>query len=745
MPAPSLPKSLLSTTRAEFYDADGRKPEERSLSLTVKLGLTEELTELPPELKLSGSMFIVAPAGAVDSPQAEESDTILPTKSGWNHLLNGDGMVYRIDFQQGQPKYSSRLLKTVSYYADQLTQERYPSINFFSYGLTRMSGYVGICNQLNTAFLPIVTDKNKPERLLVTWDMGRPMEIDPATLDIIGPVGSNRDWKPMLQLLSQSTAMKSIMASAHPVNIPNSSEVITVNVVKSVRGILGLSRLIPPSLSLSLSSLSINSIRRKLLKLAMSVLGDPIDMFLGFLQKEDKLAQQDVFLVRWNGDTDTTESWRVILAGNRNIKIKQTIHEIGLTQDYVVFADTAFKITGEDILPTMLWVDGLEKWEEKVLEAAQFHRGYLTSALLKDTNLYIISRKQLETQKSGGTIIAKQVVLKNAAIAHYKVDYNNDGDKITLHAALNQSTDFAEFIRRNDEPVFKEGNVPERMEEIAGVFTDAMEVNRPATYVINAKTGHVEHEATLSKEDAEQYTWAMGIYAYKDRHPTEQFDDIYWTGFGAWPETLSQFVADLYKKRSGVNAKEREAFQAQIEEGLPTSLYRVHIDRSKGKPNISVEDHYSFPSSENGSYFGNSPQFIPKEGSTGSTEGYVVCPVNYSNHLSSGAASSNSTETSWSANTEFWIFDANNLQGGPIYRLSHSNLNLGMTVHTTWLKNVESPKERRTYDVRADFSEQVMAAVNYYAEKKPQEAEQLKELFENIYLEIERDQTNSRS
>lgn len=740
MSAPSLPKSLLSTSRAEFYDADGRKPEERSLELTVKAGMTDEIVRLPDDLL--GSVFIVAPAGAVDSFQVDQTGTVLPTKSGIIHLLNGDGMVYRIDFSPEAAKFSSRFMETVSYYADKITQEKYPLLKFLNFGMTRLSFYIGTCNQSNTAFSPISTAPGQPDRLLVTWDMGRPMEIDPLTLRTIGPVGSNKDWKSMVNLLAQSTVVKGVMTAAHPAVVPNSGEIITINVVKSIRGLLGLARLVPPDFLEVASSLTISDLRKQLLQFAMGLIQRPSDFFFALLQRFKVLKGEDVYLMRWNADTDQAESWRVVLENGQSVQIKQTTHQMGLTQDYLLFADTALKLALEDILPSSLWIDGLTKLESKLLGWLKFHRGYLTAPLQKDTAIYIVERSQFEQVAAGGVVKAKKILLKDAAIAHYQVDFNNENGFITLHAALNQSTDFAEFIHIDDSSALGDTSITERMRAMAGVFTDAMEINRPVTYVIDANTAEVTHEATLLPEEAERHTWAMGIYAYLDNRPTETFDDIYWISFGAWPETFSEFVNELYEERSQSDPAQHEKIKAQTKHGLPTSLCRIHIDRASGKPELSVADFYEFPSSNDIAYFGSSPQFVPKEGGTSSTDGYLVCPINYSDNFLSNP-DNNLMENSWSANTEIWIFDAQNLKQGPLYRLSNSSLNLGLTIHTTWLRNIASPQNFRSYDVRKDFADQVATARNYHKKKTPKASEQISQLFEEIYAEIEQDQAKA--
>ncbi len=40
-------------------------------------------------------------------------------------------------------------------------------------------------------------------------------------------------------------------------------------------------------------------------------------------------------------------------------------------------------------------------------------------------------------------------------------------------------------------------------------------------------------------------------------------------------------------------------------------------------------------------------------------------------------------------------------------RPRHPELNIGVTIHTTWLSKLEKPPERSDYDIRSDYQEPV--------------------------------------
>jgi hypothetical protein len=172
-------------------------------------------------------------------------------------------------------------------------------------------------------------------------------------------------------------------------------------------------------------------------------------------------------------------------------------------------------------------------------------------------------------------------------------------------------------------------------------------------------------------------------------------------------------------------------------------LCRVHIERTetpsiapKSEGNapeirLSIADRYQFPRG----YFGTSAQFVPKEGSSGQTSGYIVCVVIHSNHL----LSCDGDGKNWSDNSEIWIFDAENLEQGAKYKMSHPKLNFGFTAHTTWLREIKSPPAL-TYNIREDFQYWLDNLAHNWMERllsfiddpiHPEESmKELKELFE---------------
>lgn len=87
---------------------------------------------------------------------------------------------------------------------------------------------IGIPNQSNTAPLPW------GQRLFTTWDVGRPVEVDPDTLGFIAEVGHRSSWGDSTFPVGEVLPM--YFSSAHPVIDPRRNCLWTVKLTPSVNG-----------------------------------------------------------------------------------------------------------------------------------------------------------------------------------------------------------------------------------------------------------------------------------------------------------------------------------------------------------------------------------------------------------------------------------------------------------------------------------------------------------------------------
>lgn len=681
--SPNFPRSILSVSREEFD----------RLPLTIKIGLTEQEGELP--LDLQGHVFIIAPVGSVDSKSIPGTPVVLPCSDGWTPVFNGDGMIYRLDFEGGKANLTTRIVKTPCYYADLATSksEKYQDFKFKNSGISRHSySKLGIRNQVNTGFLIMKSSQQQINRLLVTWDAGRPYEIDPMSLEVVAPIGWNQQWS-KLNPSATNGPFQAIMTSAHPGFDFYTNEMFTVNVCQS------LSKLLTVKYD---AEKIINFLKKNNPYITKTV----IKLFqksLNLLNGEDC-----VYLLRWDGQgIGNFDKWKLILEDGNTVKIQQSLHQLGITRDYLILADTAFKCSIEQNLP--------QPSNPREENALKLIRVLLDYPQLPYTNVYIIRRTDLNAAKSTTakiknvirkiffkqqpTIVVRKVELP-LEMAHFCVDYENYNGKITLHSAHLCATDPAEFIRNIDISIYDDPEATNNLQKLSGIPCSPMDVSRLGCHVIDGESGSVEISELTSDLN---HTWATAFCTYRDDTPTMQIEDIYWNSWGCWQDLMSKRIFDLYK-----NYENRKVSLEKVisiaRKGLPANLCRLHIQRDNNadkhpKIQLNIEDGYHFPSG----YLGSSAQFVPRADKTGSTEGYIICVVIHSdNYLSQEEPKSQEIEQ-WSDNSEIWIFDAEKLETGPLYRLSNSQLNFGFTLHTTWLPEIAPSPKRQDYNIRQDY------------------------------------------
>ncbi|MGL5875860.1 MAG: carotenoid oxygenase family protein, partial [Xenococcaceae cyanobacterium] len=633
-----FPLTILSVSREEFT--------KQPLQLIVKDGKTGEPTQLPEDLQ--GHVFILSPAGSLTSAKVEEDTTqqvVWSSKDGWTPLYNGDGMIYRLSFQKGGANLKTRLVTPPCYYADLATadvknKDKYGDLAFQDLGISRVSfNKLGARNQLNTAFVAFRSAEDSSDRLLVTWDVGRPHEIDPKTLATLAPVGKNQDWEDMLPA-EISPPFKQIMTSAHPCFDPYTNRVFTVNVGKSLWTMLGLSRSLKQRLAENAASLKIPlkkssfspDIRRNLLSVYSGLL-KILQFLVQIIEWVEKVSQRFakhnfVRLLCWDGEkVEIQKKWNVLLSGNRPLIIDQTTHQMGLTKDYLVLVETSFKFALENSLPYQT--------SSLVNDAKILLADFLNYTQFPCTKLYIIKLADLEkteTQKNNifsffnrtldqnlPTVIAKEITLE-PEFSHYLVDYDNPDGQITLHASHLAASDIAEVIRvfdrsafddrdrDNEEDKYDDPDLSCRVQKLAGSVVGPMDVSRLGCWVINGETGDL---VTSQSIDCDRLTWSTAFYAYQDDRPTKEFTDIYWNSWGCWPDLLTIRTVEAYRDYPHRKIPIEEVLKLTYD-GVPSSLCHLKIDREekekKEKLDLNIVDSYQFPRG----YLGTSAQFVPR-------------------------------------------------------------------------------------------------------------------------------------
>ncbi|MBR8831878.1 MAG: hypothetical protein N5P05_002139 [Chroococcopsis gigantea SAG 12.99] len=660
---------------------------------------------------LIGHVFLLAPVGHVDSYRV--GDMVYPAHYG-TPLYNGNGLICRLDFDSpGKVGIRTRIAKTPCYYADLATKTgtKHAEYGFSNFGLARLSTWLGVRTVANTN-LVAMKFRDQQERLLLSQDVGRPYEIDTVSLEIVTPVGANWEW---LEQLPLNLPFEMVMTCAHPYFDSHTQQLITVNFGKSLSTLTGsltkanstrllqfvetlIERLVTwleepfnlarnwgilgeirEHISLIAEELShtpetIQKITSEVVNLITEVINgqsspllEDLKQILDLLrQMIEGLSKIDDFLdvITWDGE-GKLQKWRVTLGDGTPIKIKQTVHQIAVTEDFIIIVDTGFKVGIEQLITQPVLKN--KKLEAIIRNLADYPQSI-------ESNVYIISRADLNPVSN--KITARQVTLEEAII-HFVADYQNPGREITLHAALNNAWDVAEWVRKYDDLPCKDGGPSEAL----GMMSGTADLHSFARYVINGDTGIINRPKSKVLQDKD-ISWATAIYAYNEAPELSKFNTIYWNSWGCWPDLLTGFILDLYRQYPR-NIKQKELKEI-TSAGIPANICRLSTDATP--PTLQIEDRYQFPDG----HFANSIQFIPRAGKEdSSTEGYLLATVLQGD------------------SSELWLLDAQNLEGGPLCRLHHRGLKFGFTTHSTWMKEIAPRQASYCIPVRADFAPSV--------------------------------------
>ena len=138
------------------------------------------------------------------------------------HPFFGDGMLYRLSLQPGTHGAADGSFAWRQGRIDSPSarlRARHPEL--FTPTMMGVQSPFGMTNASNTAPLPW------GDRLFTTWDVGRPVEVDPVTLGFLGEVGHRSEWRDF-EVFPQPV-LPMVMSTAHPVIDPERDVLWTVN------------------------------------------------------------------------------------------------------------------------------------------------------------------------------------------------------------------------------------------------------------------------------------------------------------------------------------------------------------------------------------------------------------------------------------------------------------------------------------------------------------------------------------
>jgi len=490
----------------------------------------------------------------------------------------GDTNIIRIDFEGEKPHLTNRLMWTPAALARQRLKNTRHRFDFF--GLMYLSPGLGMFSY--TEGLYLLPDG----RLAVTSDVDRPWIIERDSLQTVSPIGRRDEWLPMM---SKSTGeiLGNLFAGY------NNSHVLYTDHEQG-------------------------------------------EVFLVNYQQKQPGGEHPVKLIRWDGYRNH-EEWLVVDKDGVEIEIKQSIHEIVFTRDYILLADTAFVAGTEMFTP---WKNAKLPYEKTVV--------------------YIIDRRDLKSGKN--SVSSRQVVVDEPCI-HLIPEYENPNDKITVYMLHTPATNTAEILRSYDRDL--NGNLFPK--HLTGYGTlPVLDLSSIGKHTIDASQFEVTHSEYISEMP---YCWGPYIYTYMGRQVKPyNGQDLFVMFKGFSRDILPKRIFNAYKD---VDARQVPLEKMVSGEGIHhnNSICRITTEE------FAIADAYVFPDRVL-LYTIATLDSKDQEGA-----GYIIAGIvtdDVSGEHSSGH--------------EYWIFNASDLAKGPICKLGHKSLNNSTLFHSVYIPKTVAEK-----------------------------------------------------
>lgn len=507
-------------------------------------------------------------------------------------FMVGDTNIIRMDFNQDSVEMKNRLMWTPAAIARHALSKSRHRFDYF--GLMFLSPGLGMFSYTEGMYL-------LPDgRLSVTSDVDRPWIIDRETLRPITPLGRRDEWLPMMadqagEFMGNLFAGYSNSHVMYPDRVTN-------------------------------------------------------ETFLVSYQYKQADGSHPVKLMRWDGFNDL-DSFDVVDEKGDSIEIKQSIHELVFTKDYILLADTAFVAGTEMLTP----------WKNAPLPNVK-------------TLVYIVDRRHMI---KGQKLKAKCVEIDEACI-HLIAEYDNPEDLITVYMLHTPATNTAEILKSYDKNL--QGQL--FSEHTVGYGTlPVLDMSSLGKHIIDMKKVSVKDSQYIR-----EYPYCFGpyLYTYMGRQ-VKAFNkqDLF--------VMFKGFSKDMLPKRIYKAYKDVESRVLPIEdmvggEGMDcnNSICKIKTD------SFTIEDAYIMPDK---------------------VLLYTISCIENDHHGYVLAGIVSDDKRNESSGHEYWLFDASDLSKGPICKLSHPDLNNSTIFHTLYLesKDIEDlDKIKPTYHVplREDYPEE---------------------------------------
>lgn len=559
------------------------------------------------------------------------------------HMLSAPGRLLSIDLDpalDGTLRLQTNFLQVQSWHIRQLAPRAVVRTDFAEVS------WLGIMNLANTMPLPVFPqphpDGRTGRRMLMTYDAGRPSEIDPRSLAHVTPVGNISQYMPAVK----SSFSPMIMTTGHPVYDPEPS-------TDCPQGRLVYAHLVPRALDLV----------------------DP----------SQRCIRADLYVMSWDGTSRPSRPLRVCVDGEPVLLDQASAHQICLTRDHVVIFNATLVLNGSALAEPLLAL-----LHESVREAGPTAIRPVLDRVWRSVSqwmhapvpsprcpVFVIAKRELEEAlRAGRDRVDSRRFILPSELTHAVADHDDAEGRITIFAQHNIGADPADQVEEGDRLV--DGRVAQR--EFLGLFTGSTDLNQVRKHVLDVRTGGVTTTAFPDPEDPATFRFGLNLLppvapvAFEPAsapgrvgdltRAIERLETTYWISGGWIPDTASERAFDNFRGANHPRLVPEAEYRARVADPSNTvQLFALDHD-------LRLDSSYAFPHG----WFMGTPVWIPKPGARSTREGWLVGPV-------------------WGpdeAHAEIWVFDtAVPLSTGPACKLGpapgEQGVRPGFPLHGSWL------------------------------------------------------------
>lgn len=378
-------------------------------------------------------------------------------------------------------------------------------------------------------------------------------------------------------------------------------------------------------------------------------------------------------VAKWNSGSGAMEHFQLLDADTgQPLVIQETLHQLQVTKNHVVLLESAFRVNFWTLILNGLTHLGVSEW---LLDALTADADYPFA------RFWVVDKSELEG--GGGPDAPKPVVARGFPIAgegwHFAADYEDD-DGLRIFVLHTPTADISHYLGEG-QPMLDGSKA---RAELDGWFTNyGLRPGSVGVHRIDLDSGDVT-SAWLADE---KFTWGLGVHAYRylEKPWKAKLQRIFINSGGFYRGGVPKAFYDLYAARA-----------PRVDElpvDKPASVFALDpIDRTIDGWNlpegwISWVPTYLPPVV----WEGGQAQEQPK---VATTEGFlmVVAVSDPTPDLPEG-----------SSGTEIWIFDAGDIAKGPVCRLGHPDLTVGLAVHSCWVGTEDGYGPGPAWDVKEDY------------------------------------------